>query len=223
MTATSHACALLSGALALAYLLRYCTAPVSLVRSAVKTGAILVLALGALLAPDEPWLLVVALTLCAVGDWLLSRRGQGAFLAGVGAFALGHVAYVALFLTHRMSDIDRALGSGMILIVPLVLFGLGMAALMWRHAGDLRGPVLAYIAIIVLMGASVLTLPGLYPVHYAHPAAAMFILSDTVLAFEIFVLREGSRLRRVTPYVVWTTYWLAQFGLFLAFAGIPTK
>ena len=30
-----------------------------------------------------------------MGDFLLSREGDGSFIAGVGAFALGHVGFVA--------------------------------------------------------------------------------------------------------------------------------
>ena len=39
---------------------------------------------------------------CATGDALLSRETETTFMAG--AFAAGHLAYIALFLTHPASD-----------------------------------------------------------------------------------------------------------------------
>ena len=39
----------------------------------------------------------LALALGALGDFFLSREGQGAFLKGVASFALAHAVYVALF------------------------------------------------------------------------------------------------------------------------------
>ena len=67
-------------------------------RSALKTGAVFILALMAALKMP---LLAVALGLCALGDLALSRPGERAFLAGVASFAAGHLAYVWLFCRCR--------------------------------------------------------------------------------------------------------------------------
>jgi uncharacterized membrane protein YhhN len=45
-------------------------------------------------------------------------------------------------------------------------------------------------------------------------AAILFIVSDTVLAFELFMLPEKSAARRATPYLIWVTYFAAQFLFF---------
>ncbi len=71
--------------------------PPGILRSLAKTAAVALLALGGGLA-GAPLLLVLALGLCALGDLFLSRDGESAFMAGVGAFAAGHLAYAALFL-----------------------------------------------------------------------------------------------------------------------------
>ncbi|MCP5074006.1 MAG: hypothetical protein GY947_12035, partial [Rhodobacteraceae bacterium] len=39
---------------------------------------------------------------------------------------------------------------------------------------------------------------------------------DLVLALEMFVLPDTSAARKLTPFVVWITYWSAQFLIFLA-------
>jgi hypothetical protein len=49
------------------------------------------------------------------------------------------------------------------------------------------------------------------------PAALLFILSDFLLALEMFVLPKGAGLARILPFIVWPTYWLAQTGFTLAF------
>ena len=106
------------------------------------------------------------------------------FLGGLGAFLLAHVAYVGAFL---------ALG-----VHPLgvVTAGLAVAGLSWRvwtwlgpHVGDLRGPVLAYIAVIGCMvacaaGSAVLGGAGRWGLLLA---AIVFFLSDLCVARDRFV------------------------------------
>ena len=65
--------------------------PPSLMRSAAKTLAILLLAALAFRQGGPP-LLAVALLLSAAGDALLSRDGEQAFLGGLAGFLLAHVA-----------------------------------------------------------------------------------------------------------------------------------
>ena len=59
--------------------------------SAAKTGATAALALAGL-AAGAPWAVVLGLVLGALGDFFLTRRAETAFLAGMAAFAAGHLA-----------------------------------------------------------------------------------------------------------------------------------
>lgn len=207
----------LAAACALAYL-PLTVRPASRMRSITKTLSVALLALTAALE-QGPQLLVLALALCALGDWLLSRPGDGAFMAGIGAFAAGHLAYIALFLTHPLADTARLGQVPQIWgVVGFAALGAVMAALLAPRAGDLRLPVLGYIPIILGMGVAVLVLPGQGALFWALPAALAFVVSDLVLAVEKFLLPEGHGARRVTPYVVWPLYWGAQAGFFAAFA-----
>ncbi|MEX0316955.1 MAG: lysoplasmalogenase [Ruegeria sp.] len=204
-----------AAACALAYLPRTAR-PASLLRTVLKTGSVALLALIAW-QNGAPLLLTGALGLCALGDALLSRETDSTFMAGIGAFAAGHIAYIALFLSHPASDPARiATQPGV--IVALVLLGLVMAILLAPRAGELRGPVLAYIPIILGMGITVLALPKDSPLDWAFPAALAFIASDLILAAEKFLLPYGHPALRLTPYLVWTLYWGAQAGLLLAFS-----
>jgi uncharacterized membrane protein YhhN len=204
----------LAAAFALAYL-PLAARPVSKMRSITKTLAVALLA-GA--AVSGSGLLALALALCALGDWLLSRDGDGAFMAGIGAFAAGHLAYVALFVTHPLADPARLLQAPQIWFVAgFALLGLGMAALLAPRAGALKGAVLGYIPVILGMGVAVLVLPGQGALGWALPAALAFVTSDLVLAFETFVLGEQHPLGRITPYLIWPLYWGAQAGFLVAF------
>ncbi len=209
----------LAAALATLYWLRFCFRGSSWLKSAVKTGAVLLLALTAWLA-SAPALLTLALLLCALGDYLLSRDSEAQFMAGVGAFAAGHLAYVALFLSQPATALaghSSALTGG--LALALAVLGLVMARLLWRRAGEMRVPVMIYIPIILSMGVAALQLPASGPLGLVLPGALLFIASDFTLSMEMFVLREGHPLRRITPFLVWPTYWGAQLLFTLAFLG----
>lgn len=207
----------LAAACALAYL-PLTARPASKTRSVAKTLAVALLALGALVL-QAPVLLVAALGLCALGDWLLSRETEATFMAGIAAFAAGHLAYVALFLSHPLADPSRLTHAPqMWFAVAFGFLGLMMAALLAPRAGDLRVPVLGYIPVILSMGIAALVLPEQGLLVWALPAALAFVASDIVLAVEKFVLPDGHPVRRVTPYVVWPLYWGAQAGFFAIFA-----
>jgi len=52
------------------------------------------------------------------------------------------------------------------------------------------------------------------------PAALLFVFSDFILAQEMFVLPEDHKLRKVTPYVIWSSYWIAQALFLISFTVV---
>ncbi|WP_425043552.1 lysoplasmalogenase [Primorskyibacter sp. S87] len=190
----------------------------SLTRSLAKTLAVALLALAAYLG-NAPTLLVLALTLCAIGDLLLAQEGDTTFMAGIGAFAAGHIAYIALFLSRPDSDLSRLVTSPVFLgTIAFLLLGVVTARILPPRAGELKGPVLAYIPIILCMGLAALTLPTSPPMALVLPSALAFILSDLILAAEKFLLPVGHSALRLTPFAIWPLYWGAQLGFLLAFS-----
>lgn len=164
-------------------------------------------------------MLVLALAACAVGDFCLSRDGERFFMAGVGAFALGHLGYIALFLSHSDRAPIRLLQMPQLaFVLALIGVGVAMSIVLAPRAGALKGPVLCYIPIILGMGLAALSLPGQGGLVWVLPAALMFVLSDLALATETFVLAPDHTARQVTPYVIWVSYWGAQAGFFATFA-----
>jgi len=190
--------------------------PASTVRTVLKTGSVACLALVAV-ASGSSALLILALALCALGDALLSRETEATFMAGIGAFAAGHIAYIAPFLTHPSSDLALIFDKPGY-VWSLVIVGIIAATLLTPRAGDLKLPVLAYIPIILGMGITVLALPEAGTLRWALPAAMAFIASDLILATEKFLLPADHPALKVTPYMIWGLYWAAQAGLLFALA-----
>lgn len=189
--------------------------PASTLRSVLKTGSVALLALIAALS-GAPALLILALSLCAVGDALLSRETEATFIAGIAAFAAGHLAYIALFLSFPTSDMALILNKPSY-VWTLILLGIVAATLLSPRAGDLKAPVLAYIPMILGMGVAVLALPEIGALRWALPAAAAFIASDLILAAEKFLLPPDHPAQKRAPYAIWPLYWGAQAGFLIAF------
>ncbi len=207
----------IAGIAALIYLLVYCHAPASTLKTVVKTLSVAALVLAAWWGGGPIWL-ILALSLCAAGDYFLSRDTEATFLAGVGAFALGHLAYVQLFLGTpgtAFSVLTQPLA--FIFVIMLVGYGVGMMTQLFRRAGDLRYAVMVYVPIIIAMGITAFCVPHVGALWLVLPAAILFMISDSVLAAELFLIRDDQPLRRTTPYVIWAFYWLAQLGFYLAY------
>lgn len=169
--------------------------------SLVKTGSVALLVPAAALA-GAPLPVLAGLALGSVGDFALSRPGRRWFLAGMGAFAAGHLCYA-------WAMADPAGVRAAVLVPGLALLALGASTEAWLapHAGDLRGPVRAYVAVIVLMGLAALTAAPSHPLMAV--GAGLFILSDLVLAIALF--RAGSaRARLVLGRLLWPAYWLGR-------------
>ncbi len=199
----------LSGVASVAYGTVLTGRPTGGVRSAAKTVAVSALACVAVVL-GAPLLVVVALVLGSVGDFFLSLDREHGFLLGLVSFAIAHVAYVVAMI--EFADTIRAVPA-----VALIVFALAMAGVLRPRAGSLRVPVQIYVGVITAMGVAAVSLPG---ARWMSTLAAMsFVLSDSVLATELFVLGKDDARRRMTRHVIWFTYYAAQ-ALFLWDLGV---
>jgi len=132
--------------------------------------------------PYGRWV-AAGLVLGAVGDVLLIPKDPRAFLAGLGSFLLGHVAYAAGFVARGVAW-DHAGMALLVMLVPLLLVG---RWLLPNVKGGMRVPVLAYMVVITVMVAlaygSTAQLGG-WPILVA---AVAFFLSDLSVARDRFV------------------------------------
>jgi uncharacterized membrane protein YhhN len=210
LAAAPNAALVFSVAAAFLYLLML-DQPPSWRRTAAKTLAVLLLAF---LAFDQngPMLLVAALLFSAAGDALLAQEGEKTFLAGLASFLLAHILYIALFATAGEGASIFAEPWRMAAALLMATFVAALLHRLWpRLDTALRASVAVYSAAILLMGFSALTLP-VPPVVLG---AALFILSDGLLAANRFLLPAGSPYRAWRGKAVWLLYYAAQVAITL--------
>lgn len=154
--------------------------------------------------------LVLGLALCLFGDLLLLARGL--FTAGLAAFLLGHVAYLAAF-----QALLPAREWPLALAAPVVSASALAAVWLWPHLGRMRPAVLAYIAVITAMvwGALASGVWGPLPTRAAG-GALLFYLSDLAVARQRFV-RQSFRVRAAGL----VAYYLGQVLLASAVGATP--
>ena len=148
----------------------------------------LALSEGALGAGAFGLLLLTGLIFCAAGDVLLIARAERWFLAGMGAFALGHGAYIAAFLTqspHVKPPVYAA-------AIAMVFVGAAVLRSLWGKLGPMRAPVAVYVAII---SAMVIASVAASPVSggYVWPlvaGAVGFAASDIAVARDQFIAQN---------------------------------
>jgi uncharacterized membrane protein YhhN len=156
------------------------------------------------------WLIPLGLALGALGDLFLALGGVQRFLAGVAAFGLGHLAYAGGLLL-RSGDLGFdgvSVAEGAALVGLLALLA---STEVWlaRRTGDLRQPVRVYVALIGLMGVAAVLLPAHHGQGVLRLGAALFILSDLLLALQLFVVKDAVMRTRLA-LILWPAYWAGQ-------------
>jgi uncharacterized membrane protein YhhN len=138
-------------------------------------------AVGALDSAYGAWVFV-ALVLSAIGDVALLGSATPAFLLGLGSFLLGHVAYTVGFAVRGL-DVGWVFAAAALLAVPL------MVVLRWLlpHAESMRGPVIAYAAVISAMVTAAAGTFGFDVDARILIGALAFYVSDLAVARDRFV------------------------------------
>ncbi|MBL8557410.1 MAG: lysoplasmalogenase [Hyphomonadaceae bacterium] len=194
----------LAAALAAFYLTRVGDPP-GRTRTLIKTLSVVALALVAAIGGGFI-LLVLALLLCAVGDFFLARHGETSLKAGMAAFAAGHLVYIVLFINQGGGVGYDALRIGIQVAVALAAFA--TARWLWPDLGALRRPVAGYMVIVAGMTLLAIGLPP--SLWLVSVGAMLFMTSDALLAGELFKLPQDSPARSWTSPTVWTLYWGGQ-------------
>jgi uncharacterized membrane protein YhhN len=158
-------------------------------------------------------LVSLGLAFSVIGDTALLSKSRAAFLVGLFAFLVAHLAYAAGFLW------GEAAGPWWAPLVGIAIYGVGSAWLVRRMWGGLapalRGPLVIYTACCTAMAATALaTVAGPWPVAASMAAAAggaLFFVSDANLAWLDFV----------EPYphgqtVTLSLYWTGQLAIAMA-------
>lgn len=143
----------------------------------------------------KPWMLL-AILISSVGDVLLELN---LFVFGLGAFLIAQLTYGVLFARRLAWRPERFAWT-----LFLLVWALAVLLWCWPNLGALALPVLAYMIAILWMGGAALN--SRYAFYPAFFGAAVFILSDSLIAIGLFASPFPGQ-----PWAVMLTYYLAQF------------
>jgi uncharacterized membrane protein YhhN len=123
-------------------------------------------------------LILAGLLLSWCGDMFLTGQSQAAFLGGLAAFLLAHVAYVAAFVKHGY---HRAWTMGA--AIPITIIAIIVWVWLEPHTpNNLSIPVRAYIVVISVMVIFAVGARGLGGSLFILAGAILFYLSDLSVA-----------------------------------------
>ena len=126
-------------------------------------------------------IMVVGLALSWFGDLFLALDGRGPFVAGLVAFLVGHVAYVAGYSYRGLAD-NLIVPTVAVSVVALVI----ATWLLPTVPKELKMPVIAYIAVISVMVALAMSTNALSGDWRIPTGAIAFFLSDIFVARDRF-------------------------------------
>ena len=156
---------------------------------------------------DDPrrWAFVAALAFSMLGDVFLMLPSDR-FLFGVGAFFVAHIAYVVGLRMDSSAAISLVVG---VLVVGVfaVTVGRHIIGAVRRKQPEFATPVSAYVAVISVMVASAIATKN----PYAAAGAAIFMASDTLIAWNRFVQPLAW-----APVTIMVTYHVGQALLVLS-------
>lgn len=155
--------------------------------------------------PTRRWWFVAAVVFSLAGDvFLMLPRDR--FVAGLAAFLLAHLSYLAGLLRGSFSAAGTVIGVLMI-AAALVWTGRPLVGALRRHHAELLAPVALYmVAISAMVVAAFAFGPAV-----AAAGALLFAASDSLLARQRFVQAMSW-----APVAVMVTYHLGQTALVLS-------
>lgn len=149
---------------------------------------------------------VVALTCCLAGDVALMEPIDN-FVAGLAAFLVGHLVFIALFVRLGLDHGGLASIAAFGGVAAAAAIGRPILLAARRSQPSLVVPVAAYLVVIVSMAVF-----GWWTGRpWAMVGSTAFVLSDAVLGWQAFVTK-----RRYLPLIVMITYHAAIVALALS-------
>jgi uncharacterized membrane protein YhhN len=161
---------------------------------------LLIAILGQAASPFYKYMILTGLVFSLAGDVFLMLPSDQ-FVAGLVAFLIAHLFYSAAFASEMSVLIGWPL-------IPFVIYGIVIYIILAPSLGKLKLPVLIYVVVILMMAWLAWerwNQTGQSGALLASIGAALFIISDTILAIDRF--RGGVKLSRALNL---TTYFAAQ-------------
>jgi uncharacterized membrane protein YhhN len=152
-------------------------------------------------------MILIGLGLSLVGDIFLMLPRER-FVAGLVAFLTAHLVFISAFV------FDFPLHYNWMYLAPVALYLLILLKMLMPHTGKMTLPVVVYALVIGtflwLAGCRYGTQPA-EGTFYALSGALLFVLSDSLLAFNKFV-----KTLKWAPGVLMVLYWAALYFLALS-------
>lgn len=146
---------------------------------------------------------IVAGLACSLAGDVFLMLPRDRFIAGLISFLIAHVLYIIAFTSYTGFSIS------LLSLIPLLVYGASMLRLLWSHLGKRRLPVFIYVVVIqmmVLQAWEFFRLSGQLNAFLAAVGAALFAVSDSVLALNRF-----RRPFRSAQAITLGTYFAAQW------------
>jgi len=193
---------------AIAYGTYFLSRPMTLVRAAVKTSFMGALT-AAFVVAGAPFPLVLALAASAFGDFFLAFDKKWLLPFGILSFLIAQLLYLLIFFALWFFSGDNSpLWPRYAAMALIMATALGFLIWMGPKLGMMAFGVVPYAIAIAGMASAAMWLPWVgWP---AMLGAVSFLVSDFVLAAELFRLPADAPARRITAPVVWWTYAAAQ-------------
>ncbi len=151
-------------------------------------------------------LLCIGFLFSAGGDTSLSFSGEKFFLGGLGSFLIAHIFYSIAF-AQNISFTTESL-PWIALWLALSIF---MLFILFPKLGDMKIPVIVYIAVIFTMLVFATLWQGVHP-QLLLLGAVLFALSDAMISIDKFLKPIAW-----SKYFIMTTYYAGQFLIYRAF------
>jgi uncharacterized membrane protein YhhN len=152
-------------------------------KAVAATGFIVVAISAGALDTSFGTVMLAGLVLSWIGDLALSYTGERAFLLGLGAFLLAHVAYTGAFAVRGVNGV-----LAVVAVIAAVLLAASIVPWLMPHVSDaMRGPVVAYLVVISIMLITATGTHGDDTDWRIVAGAGLFYASDIFVARQRFV------------------------------------
>ncbi len=159
-------------------------------------------------------LIIIALVFSWLGDVTLqlTQFRESYFMIGVGCFLIAQLLYALAFFTTPGKNI--LVFRKVYLIIPVILYGLGILWLLNDSLGDMRLPVTIYTVVIMTMLLAAINRKkkvNSQSFLLVLAGAIIFVVSDSILAINKFAQAfELGRIASMTSYI--TAQYLIAIG-----------
>jgi uncharacterized membrane protein YhhN len=141
------------------------------------------------------------------GDVALEFTEYDMFILGLVCFLIAHIMYSIVFYdTYGQNYLQ---GKRMLLIIPVIVYGLLLISFLYRDLGGMRFPVIIYTLVILTMLTGAINRKekvNKVSFYLVLGGAILFVLSDSAIAVSKFSFQFKS-----SGIVVMSTYILAQY------------